>query len=79
MHAWVSKLDENLNTKPGTDGNYSVSKYNSINTLQKYFLNKLPVGKYKVDIHWNEATKYGKADKSFLHEQKGAKHVQRFS
>lgn len=68
MHAWVSKLDENLNTRCGTDGNYSVDRYKSIKTLQKYFLNKLSAGNYKVDIHWNADRKYGKADKTFLHK-----------
>lgn len=71
MFAWVSRLDEAGNTRCGTSGNYCTAKYKSIKTLQKYFLDKLPLGNYKVAIHWSEDTKYRtNADKTFLHKQK---------
>ena len=68
MHAWISKLNDNGTTNCGTSGNYVVhdGRYKSLDSLKRYYLDRLPAGKYKVEIHFY-GNYYGEPQKVFTH------------
>lgn len=66
MIFWISKIHEDGKTRVGTDGNW-VKEYGSKSTFTRYFARKLPPGRYQIEVNYDAARKYCKADIEYIY------------
>ena len=67
---YICPVTENDQLGTGRTAGTVTPEYKNLKNMQKWFLNKLPPGKYHVEVFTNWERCYGTADIDYVHEVK---------